>query len=174
LDRSKKEQIVDELQEKLKDVKMAVLADYSGMNVSKITSLRTMLRSADAELRVVKNTLLRLASRETDFALFDDHLKGPIALIMNFGDIVQPTKALVDFAKKEDKLELRVGMLDGKILSIEQIKAISELPGREVLLGKFLSVLVGAQTQLVSVLSAVPRQFVQVLDAYRLKKEEAN
>jgi large subunit ribosomal protein L10 len=174
LDRSRKEQVVAELQEKLKDVKLAILADYSGLNVLKITELRNELRKSDAEIRVIKNTLFKLASKDLEFNLFDDHLKGPLALIMNFGDVVEPTKVLVDFAKKNAALELKVGVMNGAFLTKEQIQTLSELPSREVLLGKLLSVMVGAQTSLVTVLSGVPRQFVQLLEAYRVKKEKEN
>lgn len=171
MNRSKKEQVVAELQERLKDVKLAILADYSGLNVAKITELRNELRKSDAELRVIKNTLFKIAAQDTGFSVLDDHLAGPLAVVMNFGDVVAPTKALVDFAKKNAQLEIKVGVMDGKALTIDQIKALSELPSREVLLAKLLSVMVGVQTSLVNVLSGVPRQFVQVLEAYRAKKE---
>ena len=174
MDRSRKEQVVAELQEKLKDVKLAILVDYSGLNVRKITELRNELRKSDAELRVIKNTLFKLASKNSEFKLFDDHLQGPLALIMNFGDVVEPTKALIDFAKKNAELELKVGIMSGTFLTKEQIQELSELPSREVLLGKLLSIMVGAQTSLVSVLSGVPRQFVQLLEAYRAQKEKEN
>jgi len=174
LNRSKKEQIVAELQEKLKDVKLAILADYSGLNVEKITDLRNELRKSDAEFRVIKNTLFRIASKDTDFRLFDDYLKGPLALIMNFGDVVESTKTLVNFARKNEELELKAGVFDNRFLTNEQIKTLSELPSREVLLGKLLSMMVAAQTSLVTVLSGVPRKFVQTLEAYRVKKEKEN
>lgn len=172
MNKSAKEQIVAELHEKLKDVKLAVLADYSGIKVKDITDLRNNLRKAESEFKVVKNNLLSIALKDTEFLPLDDHLKGPKALMMNFGDVVEPTKILVEFAKKNDKLEIEAGVLDGRILSRDQIKALAELPSREVLLGELLSVLVGAQTQLVTVLSAVPRGLVQVLEAHRLNKEE--
>lgn len=171
MNKSAKERVVAELHKKLKDVKLAVLADYSGIKVKDITDLRNQLRKAESELKVVKNNLLSIALKDTDFLPLDDHLKGPRALMMNFGDVVEPTKILVEFAKKNAKLEIEAGVLDGRILSREQIKALAELPSREVLLGKLLSVLVGAQTQFVTVLSAVPRGLVQVLEAHRLKQE---
>ena len=171
MDRSKKEQVVAELQETLKDVKLAILADYSGLNVVKITELRNELRKSDAEFRVIKNTLFKIAVQDTEFGVFDDHLAGPLAVVMNFGDVVAPTKALIDFAKKNSQLEIKVGVMDGKTLTTEQIKALSELPSRETLLAQLLSIMVGTQTSLVNVLSGVPRQFVQVLEAYRAKKE---
>lgn len=174
MDRSKKEHVVAELQEKLKDVKLAILADYSGLDVEKITALRNDLRKSGAEIRVIKNTLFKIAAQDTDYRLLDDYLVGPLAVIMNFDDVVEPTKALVNFAKKNEKLELKIGVMNGKSLTVEDIKTLSELPSREVLLGQFLSVLVSAQTSLVRVLSGVPRQFVQVLEAYRAKKEQQN
>ena len=172
MNRSTKENVVTELHKKLKNVNLAILADYSGIKVKDITDLRNKLRKADSELKVVKNNLLSIALQDTEFTLLDDHLKGPRALMMNFGDVVEPTRILVEFAKKNDRLEIEAGVLDGRLLSREQIKALAELPGRDILLGKFLSVLVGAQTQLVTVLSAVPRGLVQVLEAHRMKKEE--
>lgn len=172
MNRSTKERVVTELHKKLKDVNLLILADYSGIKVKDITDLRNGLRKADSELKVVKNNLLSIALKNTEFALLDNYLKGPRALMMNFGDVVEPTRILVEFAKKNDRLEIEAGVLDGTLLSREQILALAALPSRDILLGKFLSVLVGVQTQLVTVLSAVPRGFVQVLEAHRVKKEE--
>ena len=90
------------------------------------------------------------------------------------GDVVETTKALVDFAKKNANLEIKAAMMNGKILSKEQLSLLAELPSREVLIGKLLSLMIGVQTSLVNVLSGVPRNFVQVLDAYRAKKASAN
>lgn len=173
MDRKTKELVAQELHEKLKDFKLAVLAHYSGLDVEKLTALRIALRKADTELRVVKNTLLRIASRETDLSGLQDHFKGPLAIALNRSDVVETAKTLVDFARKNAELEIRAGMLNGKIISREQLTTLASLPPREVLLGKLLSVFVGVQTGLVNVLSAVPRSFVQVIDAYREKKETA-
>ena len=172
MNRSTKEQVVSELHKKLKDVHLAILSDYSGIKVKDITNLRNDLRKADSELKVVKNNLLSIALKDTDFTLLDDHLKGPRALMMNYGDVVEPTKILVEFAKKNEKLEIEAGVLDGKLLSKDQILALAELPSKDILLGKLLSALAGAQTQLVTVLSAVPRGFVQVLEAHKTNKEK--
>jgi len=174
LDRRTKEQVANELHEKLKDFKLAVLTGYSGMDVAKMTALRVVLRKSNAELRVVKNSLLSIASRETSFSALDGNFKGPLALAITYGDVIETTKALVDFAKKNANLEIKAGMMDGKILSRDQLTILAELPSREVLIGKLLSLMVGVQTSLVNVLSGVPRNFVQVLDAYRAKKASEN
>lgn len=171
MDRKTKEQIAAELHEKLKVAKLAILAGYSGMNVEKMTTLRNSLRKSETELKVVKNTLLRIASKDTSISVLDEHLKGPLVMALNKGDVVESTKILVDFAKKNAELDIKIGVLDGKLISKDQISALAELPSREVLLAKLLSVMIGVQTSLVNVLSAVPRGLVNVLDAYRTKKE---
>jgi len=171
LDRKTKENVAAELHEKLKTAKLTVLAGYSGMDVEKMTALRNSLRKTDTELRVIKNTLFRIASKDTSVSILDKHLKGPLVMALNCGDVVEPSKILVEFAKKNAELEIKLGVLDGKLLSKDQIAALAELPSREVLIAQLLSVMVGAQTSLVSVLSAVPRGLVNVLDAYRKKKE---
>jgi large subunit ribosomal protein L10 len=174
LDRKTKEQVVAELHEKLKHFNLAVLTNCSGLNVEKITTLRNALRKTDTEFRVVKNTLLRIASKETDLSGMQEHFKGPLAIALNYSDVVDTAKVLIDFAKKNADLEIRAGMLNGKVITGEQLNHLATLPSREVLLGKLLSVFVGVQTGFVSVLSAVPRSMVQVVEAYRLKKEKTN
>lgn len=174
MDRNTKEQVITDLHEKLKDFKLAVLASYSGLDVERLTLLRNNLRKSDAEVKVVKNTLLRIASEGTNFSVAKDQLKGPLALILTNKDVVAPTKVLVEFAKKNAQLEIKTGVLDGKLLTMDQLNALSMLPSREILLGKLLSVMVGVQGSLVNVLSAVPRGLVQVLNGYREKKESGN
>jgi large subunit ribosomal protein L10 len=89
---------------------------------------------------------------------------------MSYGDEIEPTKVLANFAKQNEELEIKAGILNGKFLSKEDLKILAELPGRDILLGKFFSVLVAAQASLVNVLSGIPRNIVQILEAYRAKK----
>lgn len=174
MDRRTKEQIVSELQGKLKEAKLGVLTSFSGMNVAKMEALRTALRKSNAELKVVKNTLLGIASKETDFSILADHFKWPVAVVLSHKDPVGPTKVLIDFVKKNPELEIKVGVLDGKLLTRSDISALAELPSREVLLGKLVSVMAAVPTAFVTVLSGVPRNFVQVLNAYCDKKKTLN
>jgi large subunit ribosomal protein L10 len=174
LDRRTKELVVAELHEKLVGAQMAIFANFSGMSVGRMTELRNTLRKFDAELRVVKNTLLRIASKETPYGALEEHFKGPLAITLNHGDVAQSTKVLVEFAKKNAEFELKGGMLNGRFLSKGDLDVLAELPSREVLLGKLLATFIAVQTSLVNVFSAVPRSFVQVLDAYRVKKESDN
>ncbi len=174
MDRRTKEQIVSELQEKLKQAKLGVLTSFNAMNVLKMEALRNALRKNDAELKVVKNTLLGIASKETDFQILADHFKWPVAVVLSYKDPVAPTKALIEFAKKNPELEIKVGVLDGKLLTKADLTALAELPSREVLLGKLVSVMAAVPTSFVTVLSGVPRSFVQVLNAYCDKKKTLN
>lgn len=174
MDRGTKEQVIAELHDKLKDFKLAVLTGYIGMDVAKMTALRVALRRTNTELRVVKNSLLTIAARETDFSALEGHFRGPLAVAITQGDVVESTKALVDFAKKNANLEIKAAMMNGKSLSREQLVVLAELPSREVLIGKLLSLMVGVQASFVNVLSGVPRNLVGVLNAYREKKASAN
>ena len=117
MDRRTKEQIVSELQVKLKEANLGVLTSFSKMNVEKMEALRNVLRKSNAELKVVKNTLLDIAAKETAFSVLADHFKWPIAIVLSYKDPVEPTKALIDFAKKNPELEIKIGVLDGKILN---------------------------------------------------------
>ena len=174
MDRRTKEKVVAELHELLKDTRLAVLTGYTGMNVEKMNALRNNLRKSGTELRVLKNTLFGIASKGTDFSKLEEYFKGPLAIVLNRGDVIAPAKLLVEFAKKNAELEIKAGILDGKLISKEQISALAELPSKEVLVGKLLSVMVGVQASLVNVLSGVPRSFICALNAYRDKKESGN
>lgn len=174
MDRRTKEQVVSELQVKLKEANLGILTSFSKMNVEKMEALRKALRKSNAELKVVKNTLLNIAAKDTAFSILADHFKWPIAVVLSYKDPVEPTKALIDFAKKNPELEIKIGVLDGKLLDKSDITSLAELPSREVLLGKLVSVMAAVPTSLVTVLSGVPRNFVQVLNAYCDQKQTTN
>jgi len=173
LNRNSKEQIVAELAEKLAEAKAAYLADYRGINVDQANELRGELHKAGVEYRVVKNTLVKLAVKGTDNECLDEFLNGPTALTIATGDPVAPAKALSEFAKKVEAFEIKAGVLDGKILSVAEIKALADLPSREVLLAKMLGSMSAPATNFVGVLAAVNRSLVQVLAAIKDQKEAA-
>lgn len=170
MDRNSKEQVVAELAGTLASAKAAFLADYRGLNVEKLTQLRRELRGSGAEYRVVKNTLLRLAAKGTDMECMSAMLEGPTAVAIVPQDPVAPAKVLADFAKANAKFALKGGALGGKVLSADDVRALAELPSREVLLGRMLGSLNAPVTNFVGVLAAVPRSLVQVLAAIQEKK----
>ena len=168
-----KEDLVAEFAEKLKVAKAAFLADYRGLDVGQANDLRNKLREVGVEYRVVKNTLLRLAAKDTASACLDGYLSGPTAIALVNEDPVAPAKALVEFAKKNSIFEIKAGMLDGKLLAVADIQALAELPSRDELLAKMLGSMSAPATNFVGVLAAVPRTFVQVLAAIKDQKEAA-
>ena len=173
MNRQTKEARVTEFAQKLKETKAAFLADYRGLNVEQATALRRKLHDVGIEYRVVKNTLLRLAARDTHAACLDEQLTGPTAIALVKDDPVAPAKALVEFAKANKAFELRAGVLDGKLLSVADITALSDLPSREELLAKMLGSMSAPATNFVGVLAAVPRSLVQVLSAIKDQKDAA-
>ena len=168
-----KKQIVEELHDKFSRSKVVIVTDYKGLDVAAITDLRRKLREAEIEYQVVKNTLLIRASEETDVALIKDFFKGPSAIALSYDDPVTPAKVLTDFAKENDKLEIKVGVLDGKVLDLSAIRSLSSLPSREQLLGQTLSAMIGVPTGLVRALNDMPQRLMNVLQAISDQKEAA-
>lgn len=168
--KSSKEQVVSELAGKLASAKASFLADYRGLTVDQVNQLRGKLREVGVDYRVVKNTLLKLAAKDTGAACLEEYLAGPTAIAIAMDDPVAPAKVLSDYAKQNSKFELKAGALEGKVLSLDDIKALSDLPSREVLLAKMLGSMNAPISNFVGVLAAVPRSLVQVLAAIQDKK----
>lgn len=138
---NEKAQIVSEVAEKFRTSATTVVADYRGLTVSQVTELRKQLREAGVEFRVLKNTLLRRATAETELTELDQHLVGPTAVAFSKEDAVAPAKIISDFAKKNDALKVKGGIVEGRVVGLDQIKALADLPSREGLLSMLLSVL---------------------------------
>jgi len=136
-----KKQIVQEIADKLKASKSTIVVDYRGLNVAEVTELRKQLRDAGIEFKVYKNTLTRLAAESAEVAELNSVLTGPNAIAFSSEDVVAPAKILNDFAKKHEALEIKAGVIEGNVASVEEVKALAELPSREGLLSMLLSVL---------------------------------
>lgn len=171
MDINEKKRIAADLQGRLKKSTIVILTDYKGLDVSAMNDLRTKLRNANAEYQVAKNSLLVRASEGNDVALIKDQFKGPSAIALSYDDPVGPAKVITDFVKENAKLEVKVGVLDGKVIDFAGIKALSSLPSKEVLLAQVLSAMNAVPTSLVTALSDVPRRLVNVLQAVRDQKE---
>jgi large subunit ribosomal protein L10 len=139
--REEKSLLVSEVTTKFRESTCTIVADYRGLNVSQVTQLRKTLREAGIEFQVIKNTLARRATAEAQLTGLDAYLTGPTAIAFSKNDVVAPAKILSDFAKKNDKLSLKAGIVEGKVVGTDQIKALAELPSREGLLSMLLSVL---------------------------------
>lgn len=173
MDRLHKEELVKGLQEKLSTAKVVIATDYKGLDVAAVSDLRRKLKEAGVEYQVVKNTLLRRVAEDNQMALMADCFAGPSAIAYSFDDPVAPAKVLTEFAKENDNLEIKAGVMDNQLMDLEAIKALSNLPSREALLGRLLSVMNGVPTAFVRVLNAVPQGFVNVLGALKDQRAEA-
>ncbi len=170
---SQKKEVVKRLSQQFSEAEILVSVDYMGLDVAAITDLRAKLRQVDGSMEVVKNTLLRLAVKDTDGELLMESFTGPTAIVSSAGDVVALAKVLVDFAKSNDKLEISAAAMSGKMLDAKQVEQLSKMPSREELLTKLLYVLNGVPTSLVNVLSGVPRSMVNVLSAIKDQKDAA-
>jgi len=141
-------QIIQEKQEavaavaaKISESSSTIIADYRGLNVSQVTELRKQLREAGVEFQVLKNSIVRRATEGTDLEGLNSILTGPTAVAFSKEDAVVPAKILNNFAKANDALKLKGGVVEGRVVSMEEVKALAELPSREGLLSMLLSVL---------------------------------
>ena len=168
-----KKEIVKDLNERFSKAAVVIVTDYKGLDVAAINDLRRRLRKEEVEYQVVKNSLMVIASQETDVALIKETFKGPSAVALSYSDPVAPAKVLTEFAKDHDVFEIKVGVMDGKVIEPNEIKALSALPSREVLLGTFVSVLSNVPTGFVRTIAEIPRQLLNVLQAIKDQKEAA-
>ncbi|MCG7410647.1 50S ribosomal protein L10 [Paenibacillus sp. ACRRX] len=136
-----KQQAVTEIAGKLRESVTTVVADYRGLSVAQVTELRKQLREAGIEFQVLKNTLVRRATAAAEFTELDEALTGPTAIAFSREDAVAPAKILNDFAKKNEALEIKGGIVEGRVVDVDQIKALAALPSRDGLLSMLLSVL---------------------------------
>jgi large subunit ribosomal protein L7/L12 len=165
---------VAELAEKFGRARLAILTESVGLPVNQVTELRKQLRGAKAEYRIVKNTLAFRAAEGTILDGLKAHLKGPTGVIIGYDDPVLPTKVLRDFItaeKREEKIRITVGVLEGKVVQAAELAAVAKLPKKEVLIAMLLSAMQGPIRGVVYTLSAVLSKFVRVIAAIEDKRK---
>ncbi len=170
MNREEKRHLVAEWQERLQTVKSAVLTDFRGLNVAKMTELRDALRKQDVEYEIVKNTLLRKAAANIGQEGLHKYLSGPTGVACSFKDSVEPAKALKAFAKKHEELKIKAALVEGKVVDAEQVQRLADLPGREALIAQLLAVFQSPVVNLVGVLEANIRQLLMTLEAIKQEK----
>ena len=171
--RPEKQAVVAELKEQLSTAKGVVLTDYRGLTVAMDTKLRRQLREAGIEYKVVKNTLANIAAKELGLDELGTHFVGPTAMAISASDPVAPAKVISEFAKANKVLQVRAGLVEGKVIDAEGVKALANLPSREVLIAKMLGSMQSPISGMVNVLQGNIRNLVYVLDAVRTQKESA-
>jgi large subunit ribosomal protein L10 len=172
LNKKEKEDFIEEMKGRLQKAHATFLVDYKGLDVDAMNSIRAELRKSETEFRVVKNRLLNLASLDTDTSSLKEYFKGPCALAITYDDVVAPAKALMEESKKSENLNIKVGQISGKIMDLEGIKRLAELPSREVLLAQVLSTMQAVPSSFVRVLNGVLVKFLNVLKAIESQKSE--
>jgi large subunit ribosomal protein L10 len=170
--KARKHQLKGEIAERLKKANAAIVAEYRGLTVAELTDLRVRLRESNSEFRVIKNRVTKVAIREEaeNVGAISGSLKGPVGLVIIYGDPAQAAKSVLEFAKDKENFKVTSGVMDGKGVSAADLKAISELPTMDVLLARLVGTLVAPHRGLLGVLNGVPRQLVQVINAIKDKK----
>lgn len=172
--RAEKSQEISSLSEKFGRAKAAFLVDFKGMSVEQVTSLRKKLVPVEAEMKVVRNTLaVRALIDHPKTEVLKDSFVGNNAIVFAFGEAPASAKALADFAKEVELLQLKVGYMDGQKLSSDGIKALANLPSKDVLRAQFLGLLQQPMAKFVGTLNAVPSGFVRVLAGQKDKLGDA-
>ena len=158
-----KEQEVNELAEKFKTAKLILLTDYRGISVEDVTKLRNDLRDTKAEYKVIKNNIVKRALDANGESALDSVLEGPTAVIVAEEDYLAPLKAIYKFSKDNDYYKIKGGIVEGKVMSVEELITLAKLPSRQELLGMLAGALLGNISKV-----------AVALDQVRLQKEEAN
>ncbi len=160
---AQKKSEVEALAEKIKSAKLVLLTDYRGITVSDVTDLRTSLRNTNSEYKVIKNNITKRALEACGVEGLDEQLVGPTAVILSSEDYLEPSKAVYEYTKKNEEYKIKGGIIDGKVMTAEEIITLAKLPSRETL----ISMLAGALLGNISKIAVA-------IDQVRIQKEEAN
>ena len=168
---AKKAQVA-ETAEVLKNAQTGILVDYRGLTVAEDTELRNELRKAQVQYFVIKNTLLKLATKEAGLDGLDEVLHGPTAIAVSAEDPVAPAKVIADYAKKNEKLEIKSGFMDGAVMSMDEIKKLAATPNMDTLIAKIMGSLNAPASNLVRLLQTIVDEGVEIPDLIAKKAAE--
>lgn len=172
--KEQKAEQVELLTEKLRKAKVALLTDYRGLTVIQIQELRGKLRSGDVEYRVVKNTLARRAADAAGVKDLEKELDGPVAIAFGYDDLSVPSRLINEWLRATRlKLDIKGGLVEGRVFTPEQVKQLADLPSREALIAQLMGTLQSPVGQLVGIMQTPLQQLLGVLDAYKTKLEAA-
>jgi ribosomal protein L10 len=171
LNRTDKEQVIKELKDGFSRAKAVIFTDYRGLTVAELSDLRKLLRESNFEYRVVKNTLAKIASEGTAVYNAKDYFKGPVGIAISYDDPVMTVKKVLEFARKNDKLKLSVGLIEGTVCPADELKAVAALPPKHVLLSMVAGAFSAPLNKLAYALNATMSRFVFVLSDLKNKRE---
>ncbi|MCK4225105.1 MAG: 50S ribosomal protein L10 [candidate division Zixibacteria bacterium] len=165
-----KEKTVSKLKEKMSLTKSLFLTDFRGLNVEEMTKLRRELKKGGAEYKITKNTMIRMAAKQSGFEGILDYLKEPTGLVFSYEDPISPAKVLYEVHKRVEKPKIKVIWMEGRLLDENYLKRLAVLPPREVILAQIFSGLNSPVANFVGTLQGVLRNFVGTLDAIKEAK----
>ena len=155
---AKKQEAVNSLAQEIKEAKVVLLTDYRGITVTDVTKLRADWRNVNAEYRVIKNNIIKRALDANGESALDEALEGPVALVMSTEDYLEPSKVIYNFTKDHDFYKIKGGIVEGKVMTAEEIITLAKLPSRKELLAKLAGALLGNITKLAVALDQVKEQ----------------
>jgi large subunit ribosomal protein L10 len=162
---------VAEFQEKLKSAKMAVLTEYRGLTVAQMARLRRELRQVAGEYKVIKNTLGVRALKDTTYGVFENLLEGPTGWVFAYDDPVVLSKVLIKFFEEHPKLAIKAGLLEGELLTQQQVKELAQMPSRPELMAKLLALMQAPAAQLLRLIQEPGARMVRLLEGLRKEKK---
>lgn len=155
---NQKKQEVQELAEKINKAKLVLLTDYKGINVADVTSVRAKLRGAQAEYKVIKNNITKRALEACNIEGLENQLEGTTAVILGYEDYLEPLKAIYEYSKNNEFYKIKGGIIEGKVVSVEELITLAKLPSRETLIAGLAAALLGNISKLAVALNEVSKQ----------------
>lgn len=171
MEKTTKVKLVEDIQQRFQKAEATFVAEYKGIKAVEMNDLRKNLRDASIDFKIMRNTLAKRAVKGTKAEALSEHLVGPTAIAFSYKDAAFAAKTLTQFAKDQPNLKIRMGTLGSKVIGLNEIKGLAELPSREVLLAMMLGSMKAPMTGIVGVLSGVPRKFLYALNAIQKAKE---
>lgn len=171
--KQKKSKQIEEISERFARSKAVVFTEYKGLTVSEISNLRMQIKEVDGEYKVVKNTLTEIAARGTPIEAARSYLNGPTGIAFGYSDPIAIAKKVLEFSTNNEKFKIKSGIIEGRLYTIEELKAVSQLPSRKTLLGMFAASLQAPTAKLAYSLSATINQLAYALESLKNKKEQS-
>ena len=171
MNREQKEKEIAVLKDKLARAKHLIIADHSGINVAEVSALRRKLKEGNSEIRVSKNTLLKLAVKDTDLQELQEHFEGPTSIICGYDDPSVPAKIIYDSIRETEKPKFKSYFYDGTQHGFDFLKRIAQLPSRDIVIAMLISAVEGSITNFIGLLESATREFIGTLDALAESKE---
>jgi large subunit ribosomal protein L10 len=172
LKKEKKEAIIAKCREDFDRAKAVIFTDYRGMTVAELSELRRLLREGRIKYRIVKNTLARIASQDTPVSVGKDSLKGPVGVVTSYDDPVLAAKKVLEYSKKNEKLKISSGIIEGRVCGSDDIRAIAELPSRKVLLSMVAGIFRAPLGKLAAAFGATINSFGYAIEALKQQKSK--